>query len=679
MPIPFSRTILFLAAACALAAAPRPSAAQAGCPTAANAQVNAGWTRYRAGDFAAAEREFAAALRRCPAHPGGRTGLGYAALQQGRLPEARRRFEEVLAGAPDDVDAAVGLGLAAWRAGDVEAARTAFTRVQRLDPANEEARTHLARMPQAGQGAAAAAPPRPPLVLPDTVVYPARARGDRFEVRTARGWEPFYVKGVNIGAALPGKYASEFPDSATYARWLEQIGAMGANTVRVYTMHPPHFYRALRAHNLAHPGAPLWLIHGVWAELPPGEDYDHPEWEREFFGDVHFVVDIVHGRADVPVRPGRSSGRYTADVSPWTLGYIIGREWESHSVAHYVSLRGKRSGWRGRYLRVEGGNPMDAWMGKACEEVIAYEMRTYRAQRPVAYTNWPTTDPLAHPTESTIMEEAGIRRALGEAVNIRPVLEGDDAVALDPSLVRATAEFPAGYYASYHVYPYYPDFMVLDPGYNRARSPWGPSSYWGYLTDLKEHHSDLPVLISEYGVPASIGMAHLHPQGWHHGGNPEPLMAEVNARLTREVAAARMAGGVFFEWIDEWFKKTWNTTEFEVPLDRDRLWHNRMDAEEHYGVLAMEPRERLAGADAARAARLLAPPPRPVLHPRRRPPARAGRRGVPAPPLRAGEPPRRRAPAGVRPGAPRRGGLPLARRRRGAAPRGDRARAPRHP
>ena len=54
--------------------------------------------------------------------------------------------------------------------------------------------------------------------------YPARAAGDRFEIRTTNGWQPFYIKGVNIGAAIPGKYASEFPDSATYAKWLDQIG-----------------------------------------------------------------------------------------------------------------------------------------------------------------------------------------------------------------------------------------------------------------------------------------------------------------------------------------------------------------------------------------------------------------------------------------------------------------------
>ena len=106
----------------------------------------------------------------------------------------------------------------------------------------------------------------------------------------------------------------------------------------------------------------------------------------------------------------------------------------------------------------------------------------------------------------------------------------------------------------------------------------------------------MPVVISEYGVPASIGSAHLQPQGWHHGGHTEPRMAEINARITREIAEAGMAGGAIFAWIDEWFKKNWIVIDFEIPLERNRLWHNRLDAEQHYGMLAMDPGEVVAGA-----------------------------------------------------------------------------------
>lgn len=569
------------------------------CPAAGNPRAEAGWTAYRAGDAAAARREFTAALRVCPAHVGARTGLGYAALRENAADEARRLFQGVVAESPDNVDALVGLGLSAWRLGDQETSRTAFTRAQRIDPSNADARDFLARLGPAP----AARPVRAPLVRPDTLVYPSRARGDHFEVRTARGWQPFYLKGVNLGAALPGKHPSEFPDSAVYVQWIQQMAAMGANSIRAYTIHPPHFYSALRAWNLAHPDAPLWLVHGVWAELPPEDDFANREWEGEFFQEMRYVVDLLHGRADVPARPGHASGYYTADVSPWVLAYIIGREWEPFSVVAFNELHPELRGYRGRFLNVEGGTPMDAWLGKASEYIVAYETDTYHAQRPVAYTNWPTLDPLTHPTESTVAEEIAIRERLGERVESRPLEYDNDATGLDANLVTPTAALPAGYFASYHAYPYYPDFLVLDPGYNQARSPEGRSNYFGYLTELKRHHTHLPVVISEYGVPTSIGNAHFQPQGFHHGGVTEQQMAEIDARLTREIAEAGMAGGMIFAWIDEWFKKNWIAIEFEIPLERNRLWFNRLDAEQHYGMYAMDPGEVVPGATlAARAA-----------------------------------------------------------------------------
>jgi hypothetical protein len=565
------------------------------CPAAGNPQAERGWTAYRAGDIPAARTAFEAALRACPRHEGARTGLGYVELRQDRTAEARRLFEGVVADAPRNVDALTGLGIAAWRTDDREAARTAFTRVQAVDPANAEARDFLARLGPAP----AAAPARPPVALPAELTYPARTSRDRFEVRTARGWEPFYIKGVNLGAALPGRHPSQFPDSATYVRWIQGMAGMGANTVRVYTIHPPHFYGALVDWNRRNPQSPLWIIHGVWAELPPEDDFAHPQWEGDFFGEMRRVVDVLHGRADIPVRPGNAGGSYTADVSPWALAYIIGREWEAYSVVAFNALRPELRGFRGRFLTVEGGTPMDAWLGKASEYIVAYETDTYRAQRPVAYTNWPTLDPLTHPTESTVAEEVAIRERLGERAGERGVANDEDGTGLDANLVRPTAALPAGYFASYHAYPYYPDFMVLDPGYNAARSSEGRSNYFGYLAELKRHHPDIPVVISEYGVPASIGSAHLQPQGWHHGGLTEQQMAEVNARLTREVAESGMAGGAIFAWIDEWFKKNWIVMDFEIPLERTRLWHNRLDAEQHYGMLAMDPGEVVAGATLA--------------------------------------------------------------------------------
>ncbi|HUR94228.1 MAG TPA: hypothetical protein VMY76_06565 [Gemmatimonadales bacterium] len=433
----------------------------------------------------------------------------------------------------------------------------------------------------------------------------SRTRGDGFEVRDRDGWSPFYVKGVNLGVALPGRFPAEFPaDSATYGGWLAAIAAMGGNTVRLYTILPPTFYVALRAWNLAHADRALWLMHGVWAELPPNNDFDEPDWKAEFRREMLRVVDLVHGSAEVQTRPGHAGGRYYADVSAWTLGYVVGREWEPYAVQAFDERRRGPHRYGGEYLVMRRGTASDAWMAEQCDYMLAYEAETYGALRPIAYTNWPTLDPLSHSTESSSEEERRLRGAPAEASSSSRPSHDEDAVSLDAMLVWPTARNTAGWFASYHVYPYYPDFMNLDPGYRRARSSEGASSFYGYLRELKQHHRGMPLLVAEYGVPSSRGIAHLQPQGWHHGGHDERAMAAIDARMTREIRESGAAGGVLFAWMDEWFKRNWLVANYETPPDHTPRWHNAMDPEQHYGIMAhrggLPGRRPVLGGEAAR-------------------------------------------------------------------------------
>ncbi|MBE0591551.1 MAG: tetratricopeptide repeat protein, partial [Gemmatimonadales bacterium] len=565
--------------ACATAVAIGCAAPPDLCTERADSAVARGWELFRGGRIRKATGVFERTLRQCPDHVGAAVGSGYGYLRQDRLDDARHRFELALSLAPLTVDALQGLGIIAWRAGEDAEARRRFTAVLELTPDNAEAWEFLDQLGMP--------PVRAPLVLPDSLELVSRTRSGRFETLDGGAWHPFYIKGVNLGAALPGRFPSEFPDSATYAEWIAQMAEMGANAIRVYTIHPPYFYQALAEHNRARPSAPLWLIHGVWAELPPRHDFDDAAWNAEFTAEMHRVVDLVHGRADLSRRPGHASGFYTADVSAWTLAYILGREWEPFAVDTFDRAHPERTAWRGTYMAIAGGTAMDVWLVQAMDRIVAYESKTYRHQRPVAYTSWPTLDPLHHETEATVAEELALRASLGGDTTPRPKEYDNDLVAIDPNLVTPTASFEAGTFASYHAYPYYPDFMVVGGGYAR------------YLRGLREHHGDLPVVIAEYGVPASLGIAHLADSGWHHGGHTEAAQARIDADLTALIAAEGMAGGIVFAWIDEWFKHNWVVIDLELPRDRTRAWLSRLNAEEQYGMVAMEPLPRLQGATLA--------------------------------------------------------------------------------
>ena len=139
-----------------------------------------------------------------------------------------------------------------------------------------------------------------------------------------------------------------------------------------------------------------------------------------------------------------------------------------------------------------------------CDTAASYEARSYGLARAVSFVNWPTLDPMRHPTET--------ERGGAEAEH------DEDAYSVDPATdpARIAAGLGSGflgYFANYHVYPYYPDFMNLDPGYGAHRDRHGVCHYAGYLADLKAHTRGIPLLIGEYGVPTSRAIAHLHPEG----------------------------------------------------------------------------------------------------------------------------------------------------------------------
>ncbi|WP_448377513.1 hypothetical protein, partial [Fervidobacterium sp.] len=282
-----------------------------------------------------------------------------------------------------------------------------------------------------------------------------------------------------------------------------------------------------------------------------------------------------------PPKPGHAHGDYTADVSPWTLGLLVGREFEPYSVAAYNERHPGRT-YRGRFLEaLPGASPFEAYLAKVLDRLAQYEEEAYGSLRPIGFVNWPTLDPLTWQSEASFQEEYLLRKARGERVE--PPREGplheEDTVTLDPTHLRPLSGSPLTLFAAYHVYPYYPDFLVNEPTLAGGR-------YRNYLERLKAHHGAMPLLIAEFGLPSSRGLAHFHPEGLHHGGLSEEAQATGVAALWQDIAALDLAGGIAFALLDEWFKKNWLFVDLEYPPERDPLWHNLLDAEENYGLLA---------------------------------------------------------------------------------------------
>ncbi len=422
-------------------------------------------------------------------------------------------------------------------------------------------------------------------VLPH-LQLPARAHGDYLEIyhmhteleqnQTPRWhWEPIFLKGVNLGVALPGKFPSEFAASyQDYYRWLELIGEMEANVVRVYTILPPEFYRALSRYNFLNSHQPVYLLQGIWADLPEDGDYYNPEYMERFQREIKDAVDVVFGRAVLDPRPGHASGHYDRDVSAYTLGFILGREWEPETVRKHNQINMERNQYSGFFFSVPRGNPMEVWLAEMMDFTMKYETITYQTQHPLSFVNWLPLDPMYHNSE--FIESPRVREY------------DNDLVSLDFTQIYQTPLNRAGFFASYHAYPYYPDFVYNDYRYRHFRTKHGECHYAGYLHDLKQHLPDIPLVIAEYGVPSSRGNSHYDPNGFHQGGHTEQEQGRIDAHLTRDIYQQGCAGAILFEWMDEWFKFNWLVMDFEQPQHRRKLWHNLENPEQNFGLLAME-------------------------------------------------------------------------------------------
>lgn len=414
-----------------------------------------------------------------------------------------------------------------------------------------------------------------PVAEADGVKQVSTVKDANLAVYDGTRWKTQFWDGVNLGASLPGHSPGELvPTKQDYLRWFGQMKEMNVDSVRVYTILDPVFYEALKEFN-SKQKEPLWLVQGVWSpeekligENEEGRNAYDPDIVKTFEGEISDAVAAVHGDADLPKRPGHASGRYRKDVSEYILGWMVGTEWYPYAVQATNKANRSMAPYSGEYFEAKSeASPFESWLAGLLDHLAKEEMK-YGWQHPVSFTNWATTDPLSHPNEP---------------------LEQEDLVSVDPMHVDATPAWKAGYFAQYHVYPYYPDFLRYQPDYQTYRKANGEiDPYAGYLNDLRAHHEGIPLLIGEFGIPTSRGMAHRGPLGRNQGYHTEEEQGKMNASLLEDIRSEGLDGGMLFEWTDEWFKFTWNTVELELPGIRRDMWRNRLTNEENFGLMSME-------------------------------------------------------------------------------------------
>ena len=294
---------------------------------------------------------------------------------------------------------------------------------------------------------------------------------------------------------------------------------LGIRVIRIYTLHPPAFYDELAAWNRGAPGFPVLPRAG---RLPArrdvhrgGPDALHAGGRRRLRRGARrpsrppstatctrppqagrVVGHLAHGRVAVApeldrrrrVGPGRHRPHRCAarrGSAPYEPGPVLPRD-------------------RRRDATPSAGSPATStpWRGGA---------RARQLSVPIAFVNWPTTDPLEHPEEP---------------------LPEEDLVGVDAEHVLPTDAWPGGTFASFHAYPYYPDFQRHEPGL-QVETDGRVDPYAAYLRALKDHFVSMPLMVTEFGVPSSLGAAHLGPLGRDQGTHTEQEAMRIDAELMR--------------------------------------------------------------------------------------------------------------------------------------------------
>ena len=408
----------------------------------------------------------------------------------------------------------------------------------------------------------------------NNVSYRVKADGNYFYVYQNGEWREMFMAGVNIGASEPTLFPGDLTISyETYLRWFGYISEMNCNCIRVYTTMRPQFYLALRDFN-AKAEKPVYLYQGIWVNEDDierlGDVYaENEKIMTQFKNDAVTIVDVIHGKALIPERPGKASGAYHADVSRWLAGWIIGIEWDPNLVNNTNEQHPDMRDYDGKYLYTQAATPFEAFLCRAGDALITHETETYQFQAPLAFTNWITTDPLSHPNEPHFDED----KATVNTENVK------------------FRSFAPGMFASYHIYPYYPDSLNYQEDYLANLDEDGKvDTYSAYLRDLRLVHT-MPMLVAEFGIPTSRGLGHKSVMGYNQGGVDENAQGDMLIDMLQSIHDEDYAGGLMFTWQDEWFKRTWNNVMYDIA-DRRPFWSNIQTTEQCFGILAFDPGDK---------------------------------------------------------------------------------------
>lgn len=394
------------------------------------------------------------------------------------------------------------------------------------------------------------------------------------QIKKGNNYEPFTIKGVDLPSSKAGYYSTDYAISkSTYKRWFKLIQEMGANTIRIYTIYDDTFYNALYEYNQNN-DEPLYLLQGIQVS-DDANNSTNDAYSKDFYytlrDDAIDVVDVIHGQKIIMTNKMKGSGMYRNDVSKWTLGYLIGNEWNSE-VIKYTDKSDYSNEFTGTYFTTtEDATNFETLLAKVMDSLISYENDKYKTQSLITFASSPDLDPFEY--------DEYYARQIGKYVS------------LDGERIKPTQNLASGYFVSYKLYDYCPGFVnyfsaqQLDKLQGIISNLDTSRYYEGYCQLLQEYHS-LPVVISGFGYSSSRGTDNIE------GPISESQQGELLVSTYNDIVASGCSGAFIDSWQDCWDKRTWNTS-YAVDLNEIYRWNDIQSDSTGYGLLAFDSNDIL--------------------------------------------------------------------------------------
>lgn len=374
----------------------------------------------------------------------------------------------------------------------------------------------------------------------------------------------FEVKGVNLSSSIPGYGTSEYKiDKETYLRWFSLIKEMNANTIRVFTIENTDFYEALYQYN-SNNDDPLYLIQGIEIDnysANSSVDAFDDSILKTMISDCKKMVDVIHGKRVISYNTRYASGVYKYDVSKWTLGYILGNNFESSLISFTNDMNEDKASYKGKYLYTsDDATPFERVLTEIGDNVLEYESNRYKEQRLISYEVDSLIDPLNYEDE---------------------IIDYFNKYAeVDLNNILTTNNVVSGMFASYEAYAGYPEYFAFSlEKYD--------DTYYEYVNRLNRHH-DMPVVITNVGFSTSRGVSNLDFSSDYKSGNiTEEEQGDFLSNIISTINKAGCNGVIIYEWADDWNKNSWNILH-SVDVTRTKYWQDVQASSQGYGILSFD-------------------------------------------------------------------------------------------